>query len=459
MTRQADAVEGRVPEDPRPPEPKKLMQKLLSGGIWAVGGKAGSAAAALLTHAILARLLSPADLGVYFLLLSIVLTLSTAAQLGMNYAIVRFTADALGRGEGARARSSLRGAVAVGLLGAVAFALLLLSPLSGRVVQAVFQLPAATALLPIAALWLFGTAAQNLLAEAFRSMHDIRMATLAGGTVTAIVTVIVFAIVAAVGTMPLRHVVLVIASIVVIMAGVSGVWLWSRVTKMPRNGASLPWRSLLRAGFPLWVTTMTFYVIGQVDLWIVGAMLGAADVALYGAAARLVTTLTMPLLIVNAVLPPVIAELYGRGEIERLQATLQRTASLAAIPAVAVMIVLSLFGPQVLGLVYGDFYRSAWFVLLILGIGQTVNVFAGSCGMALMMTGHQDTLMILSVFSAVLMVGLAMLLGRTWGAAGIAVAAATGTAVQNALMWMEARRKTGLLTHATLRLRWNVEQR
>lgn len=434
------------------------MQKLLSGGIWAVAGRAGAAIAALLTHAILARLLSPADLGVYFLLLSIVLTLSTAAQLGMNYAIVRFTADALGRGEGARARSALRGAIAIGLLGAASFAVLLLSPLSGRIVDAVFRLPAATALLPIAALWLFGTAIQNLLAEAFRSMHDIRLATLAGGTVTAVVTVVVFAIVAAAGTLPLRHVVLVIASIVVIMAVLAGALLWTRVNKLPVNGDRLTWRSLLRAGFPLWVTTMTFYVIGQVDLWIVGAMLGAADVALYGAAARLVTTLTMPLLIVNAVLPPVIAELYGRGEMDKLQMTLQRTASLAAIPAVVVMAVLALFGPQVLGLVYGDFYRSAWFVLLILGIGQTVNVFAGSCGMALMMTGHQDTLMVLSVFSAVLMVGLAIFLGQRWGAIGIAAAAATGTAVQNALMWMEARRKTGLLTHATLRLRWKVEQ-
>jgi O-antigen/teichoic acid export membrane protein len=434
-----------------------LASRLLSGGAWAVLGKAVAAVAAIVANAVLARLLPPSDLGIYFLLLSLVLTLSTAAQLGMNYAVVRFTAAALGRGEGAEARHAMIGAIGVGLAGAACGFVFFALPSTASLIGRVFEQPPSAALLPLAGVWLFALAWQSLVAESFRGLHDIRMATLFGGTISSLVTLTIFATAIVIGTATLKGVVLLTAGAIVGVTAIGTLFLLGRLHSLPRNAGAIPLRQLLRAGFPLWITTMTFYVISQVDLWIVGAMRPAAEVAVYGAAARLVTTRTMPLLIVNAVLPPVIADLYGRRELAKLQATLQRTAGIAALPALAVMALLVTMGPQILALVYGDYYRSGWIVLVILGVGQTVNVLAGSCGMTLMMTGHQDTLMVLSVFSAVLMVGMAVLLGSHWGAVGIASAAAGGTALQNVLMWIEARRKTGLLTHATLRVRWSGE--
>lgn len=423
--------------------------RLAAGGRWVVMGKAVAAGTTVLANAILARFLAPAELGAYFLLLSLVLTLANTSHLGMNHAVIRFTAEAMGRQDEGRARLALSRSILVGGAGALAGGAVLLGP-SGAWLAGIFTSPLLASVLPPAAIWLVAFAVQNLLAEAFRGLHDIRMSTLFSGTLYGVINVALFGaawIIWRNGS--LRHVVT-LSSISATAVAVIAVAVIARRIRPMRRGGELPFAELLRAGIPLWISTLTLYAISQMDLWIMGATRAPAEVAVYGAAARLVTTLAMPLLIVNAVLPPVIADLYGRGEVARLEETLRRTAALAALPALAVMVLITVFGRQLLELVYGPYYRAGWIVLLILGVGQLINVLAGSCGTTLMMTGHQNTMMFISVFSATLMAVLAIVLGSRWGGVGVAVAAATGITVQNILMWTFAKRLTGLRTHAAI---------
>jgi O-antigen/teichoic acid export membrane protein len=127
----------------------------------------------------------------------------------------------------------------------------------------------------------------------------------------------------------------------------------------------------------MWVTNMTLFVGLQTDFWIVGAFRPQEEVAIYGAAVKLVLMVALPLQIVSAVVPPLITELYVQGRRRELERALRATATLAGIPACLVLAVFMTLGGPILGTVYGGYYREGWLVLAVLSAGQLVNVGLG----------------------------------------------------------------------------------
>ena len=84
-----------------------LKKKLLKGGAWAFAGKLTAAVSALLINMFLARVLSPDELGVYFLAFSFVTVVSIIAQLGLGQVVLRYVAESVGIGSPSRAVSAI----------------------------------------------------------------------------------------------------------------------------------------------------------------------------------------------------------------------------------------------------------------------------------------------------------------------------------------------------------------
>ena len=96
---------------------------------------------ALVTNALLARLLSPQDLGAYFLALSLASFGVALGSLGLGRGIVRFVAESIGLGQPARARQAIRVVYRIGLPGALVTGLLYLF-FGDIVAERVFHSPA-----------------------------------------------------------------------------------------------------------------------------------------------------------------------------------------------------------------------------------------------------------------------------------------------------------------------------
>jgi O-antigen/teichoic acid export membrane protein len=112
-----------------------------------------------------------------------------------------------------------------------------------------------------------------------------------------------------------------------------------------------------------------------------------------------------------------------------------------------------IFGGHIMGAIFGPFFRRGALVLAILSLARLVAVGTGSCGAALMMTGHQRDMMNLSIFAGVLSVVAEILLAPHFGIVGVAVATAIAQTLQNVLMLIFARKRLGIWTHAELSLR------
>ena len=135
--------------------------------------------------------------------------------------------------------------------------------------------------------------------------------------------------------------------------------------------------------------TSAFYLIFvQADVMMLGILVGEEAVGLYTVAARIATLLILALNSVNAILQPMVSELYSNKKFDELQ----RIVSIGASAVFGISLIgclILFFGAGYLDLIFGPEFGDSDNLLMILMVGQLVNAFAGPAVLLLNMTGHQ----------------------------------------------------------------------
>ena len=419
---------------------------------------------AIVTTGLLARMLSEQELGAYFLALSIVSLGAVVGSLGLPKTVVGLVAESMGVGRSGRARRVIRTVLGLGVFGALGIGLAYL--LVGDLVsEHLFHSSLLVGVTGLLAGWIAIAVVQEITAEAFRGFHDIRLATLLGGLATAgksgglIMRVLLLGVLV---LLWVRSEQTSLATVMLVCMGsgsvsvVLSLWLlYGKVSSLsPSEGAQdeeepVSAREVLDDAIPFLAIALTSLVLLSADVWILSALGSLKQVGIYGAASKLVTFVTMPLLIVNLVLPPIVSEMYAQGQTGRLERTLRTFSTLAGVPSLAVLLVFMLLGGPILGLVYGKpIYQgdTAILVLLILSAAKLTAVWSGSCGLVLQFTGHQRSMLRVSLLTSPLFFVVAIWATQRYGPVGVACAVAVTTALQNVIMVLLAKRKTGMWT-------------
>ncbi|MBA3425556.1 MAG: hypothetical protein H0U04_13685, partial [Rubrobacter sp.] len=441
-----------------------LRRRLLSGSTWALGGKIGAAVIGLVTNGLLARLLnSKQEFGAYLLAFSIISVGAVIGSLGLPKTVLRFVAESMTLDQPGRARRAIYTALGLGVLGALGISLAYFFVVGDLVGRYLFHSTALVAVIGLMTGWMAIAAVQEIMAETFRGFHDIRMATLFGGLATGgksaglVMRVMLLAclllLLVTSEHADLRTVMLASIGSGAASAVLAALFLYKRVSTLGTQGADDPIsaKDELRDAFPiLLISLSSFVLLSAADLWILGAFGSTGEVAVYGAASRLVTLIAMPLLLTNLVLPPIIAEMYAHGRTGELERTLRSFSTLSGVPSLLFLVVFMVLGGPILGLVYGDGYRGAAMILVLLSAGKLAAVWAGSCGAVLQFTGHQGSMLRINLLTSPLFVIGALLVVRDYGPVGVASMTAAITVLQNAALVLVARRKTGMWTHVSL---------
>lgn len=416
-----------------------------------MGGKIITMLTGLATYALLSRLLSPPEMGFYWLTYSVVLFGGTVGTMGLNNAVVRLIAECMGLNAPGRARRLVNVVFGLGLCGALGMGGAYL--LAGDVIATkILESPQHAALSVLISGWIVVAVLQQLVSETFRGFHEIRLATIFGGLVSSLILLGSLGAIWLTGKTTLATVLSFTVISVAASAAIGGFTLLNKVSALPRIGnadAADGIGKVLSIAWPLLVANLTHFAVTQADVWILGAFRAQEELAIYGAAARLMTVIVMPLMLLNAVVPPIIAELHVQGKKKTLETTLRSTAAIAGFPALVVLLAFIFFGKPILTLIYGEFYAKGAVVLAILSLGQLVNVWAGSCGITLMMTGNQTIRMGIAVTSALLAIGGGLWAVRSHGMAGVAIASAFTMMCQNVALVLIVKSKVGVWTHAS----------
>ncbi|MCB0415129.1 MAG: polysaccharide biosynthesis C-terminal domain-containing protein, partial [Bdellovibrionales bacterium] len=193
--------------------------------------------------------------------------------------------------------------------------------------------------------------------------------------------------------------------------------------------------SLISVSAPFLITNLSLYLMLQVDLWVLNFRMSEEVVALYGVAYRLMLLISIPMMILNFVVQPLISDLYVKNELSRLEKVLRASAFVGFSVAGICIFFYLIIGKLLIGFIFKPDYVGAWGLLLVLCLGQLANIFVGSVGYVLMMTGKEITMMYITIFSGLLNLTTSWFLIDFYGAYGAAFGSVLALVVQSVLMW------------------------
>jgi len=428
-------------------EDDSLRGLIVQGATWALLGRVAGAGGVMAVNVLLTRLLSPNDAGIYFLAFSMALLGSILAQSGLPATIVRIIPEAMSLRQPRRAKLALYKASVMSCVCALTVGVLL-AVSSPTMMRLVAHSPQRVSVAALVGAWAAFLSLQEFCARAFQAFYDIARSSLFSGVASNLVCAVALTLVwLHQGRCSLATA---LALSVLSSAGttlIAAALVRQHATKLAGDKGSVSSNEIISRAWPILCTSLSYELFNQSDLWIIGASRSSREIAVYGAAWRLVTLVAVPLSVVNAFVSPLIAEFYTKRRLSDLERGLRATATVAGLPALVVLLVFMGSGRIVLEHLYGPFYRSGALVLVLLSLGQCVNVWAGSCGLTLIMTGHQRMAMNITLANGVARVALAIVLVSKVGIEGVALAAALGIALQNLLLVVAAKLALGIWTH------------
>jgi len=428
---------------------QSMKREMVAGSIYAFGGQFVSTIAALAATSLLARLLAPRDLGIYFIAFSIVSLASLLAQFGLGRTVVRMTAESVGAAQTGRAREVIRKSFLVLAISTAAISIAMYAFGLEILATSVFGVPGMADHVGVVVLWFATLAVRSIVVEAFRGLHDLRGANLFGDVTTRclflvllIASWICFKEVTIGGVIALN-----VAALAVTAA--AGLFVLHRKALPPATASDVSMAGLVSASWPVLLTDLANGARSQADIWLLGILSDAQSVAVYGAASRLALLVPMPIIVLSTVTAPYIASLFSSGRQSQLQVMITRTTAFATILAAAAVLSYFVAGVPLVRLLYGEAYTDAYPLLVILAIGQLIAVIIGPCALMLTMTGHQKEVMLLTAGSSVVLALLGVALIRVFGPLGMALANAIAGSIAAVVGATMTARLTGVSTHTT----------
>jgi O-antigen/teichoic acid export membrane protein len=413
-----------------PPERAGDQLTILTGAGLNVAGLAIAVVATFGSQILLARTLGETGFGIVYLATQVAFVGAAFTRFGMDMAAVREVAVAVGAGEPGRSRAIVERAAAVAATVSVVAAagVWVLSDRVGHVPEAGEALRAAALGLPFIALaqvYLGGT----------RGLKDMRPTLLVywAGQPLAWIALIVLAFT--------LH-----RSAEVGAAAYSGSWIFAAAAAYfawcRRSDGFGPARvppgetvRLLRYGAPRAPAALFAQLLFIADVFVLARYDEAGiETGVYSAASRVSLLVVVFLTSVALVFSPFVADLHARGQRDRLNALFQLLTRATFALTLPLILVLLILPEPTLRLFGGDFSTDrAHAALLVLLVGQTVNVLVGSVGFVLVMVGRTGWDALVYTASIALDLALAFWLVPRHGMIGAATAQAVTLVLSNAL--------------------------
>jgi O-antigen/teichoic acid export membrane protein len=241
--------------------------------------------------------------------------------------------------------------------------------------------------------------------------------------------------------------VLILQNSALAVAAVASVGFLHGIEHAGRGGVA-PVRQFIRTGPLLLATQLLALLVTQSDIWILGLVATPEDIAPYGVAARLAQLVSLPHLVLNGVLPPLMAARVRDRQHGPLERVIRLSVAAATVPAVGLALLFFAWGEGILAVSFGSIYRDAAPILAVLAAANVVNVVCGPCSQLLIMSGHQRTLNLITLVNCVFCLGAGTLAALHVGALGVASVYALGLTMQGIAGAWAAERLVGIKTYA-----------
>jgi O-antigen/teichoic acid export membrane protein len=176
-----------------------------------------------------------------------------------------------------------------------------------------------------------------------------------------------------------------------------------------------------------------------------GFWLRADELAHLASAQRTAAIAGLLLIAINTVTAPRYAAMYHEGRHADLKHLAQSSTMVVLFIALPLVGLMCAFPSPIMSL-FGDDFRDASVLLVVLAIGQLANAATGSVGYLLIMSGHQRDLRNVAFVSGMSAIIFPLILLPVMGVIGAAVSSSLAVATQNLLAMYMVRRRLGFWT-------------
>ena len=168
------------------------------------------------------------------------------------------------------------------------------------------------------------------------------------------------------------------------------------------------------------------------------------SVAYFKVALQAVALVSLGLNSINGVIMPHIAQSYREGDMIKTQKLVTKSVRVSSTIALPILLALIFFGDVLIEMLFGSDFVKSYPLIIILSIGQLVNVLMGSVGVILNMTGNERASLKALVISFIINVIFMIILIPMYGAIGAAISVSIGLIIWNVLMSIDVYRLMGI---------------
>ncbi|KAA5539290.1 hypothetical protein FYK55_24570 [Roseiconus nitratireducens] len=203
-------------------------------------------------------------------------------------------------------------------------------------------------------------------------------------------------------------------------------------------GGNSRWRSSLDFA----AMNLCMLLMNWAPVIIAGFLLLPDRVAELHIAQRSANVTNFLLIVVGFTFAPQFRNAWAKDDVARFRNLVTQCSRLLIGVGTPIGIAVVLLSPNIMGL-FGEDYRSAWLLLVILGIGQYLNLVTGTVNQILVMCGLEKTLRNITFYACLFAIVATIVLSLWFGVVGAAVAIAMAVALQNVVAVLAVHRKLG----------------
>ena len=211
------------------------------------------------------------------------------------------------------------------------------------------------------------------------------------------------------------------------------------------NIEDLTIRNILKISIPLMLAQSVQFIMAWTDKLMIGNMMSAESVAVYGVAFRFSMGVSITLMAVNSISSPKFAEKFASDDIKGMGKIAMQSAKIIFWTTLPLATILLIFPKFFMGL-YGSEFLTGFEVLRWLIIGRIVNALSGSVGNLMQMSGQQKIYMNILIIGSVINVVLNYFLIPIYGIKGAAISSVVSLSFWNLTMVYMVKRKFGFST-------------
>jgi O-antigen/teichoic acid export membrane protein len=396
------------------------MGSLARGTAINLAGSGFNIAGRLLYNLLVARILGPSLLGVYFLALTLANVVATAALAGLENTAVRFLARDRASGDWGAFRGNLRFIVRLvgGLTLFAAAGLWLIAP---WLTATFFHKPEVAAPLRVICIYVPLFALESVLLAATQSFRQMKYKAYIESMLNPALRIM-----AAYAIYRLGGGIYAILGSYIAVVGIctllAGLALRRCLPVNLGNYRPVVHRAaLLDYSIPLFGSNILTFLVLYSDSLVLAHYRSNTEVGLYAVCIRLIAITAFSLPVVSQIFAPMISELHHRNEIEQLGKYFKVVTLWAVEIFVPLVLLYFVAGREILGF-FGPAFRVAAPCLLVLAVGQMANVITGPVGLILNMAGWTRLQLLNSAAVLLIQTVMAVVLIPRFGIMGAAVA-------------------------------------